>query len=104
VKFLSDELLDGLKAAGAVFSDETAALIVAEAYLDAAGDQRAAEAMQRIRESLRESPAGLALDRVIFGPTQSQRKDAQTVGVSRTTLARQEAEIRACVPPPLQWQ
>jgi hypothetical protein len=101
--FPSDELLEALEAVGARFDDPIAALIVIESYQDAMGDARAAEAMARIRRELQDTPAGLALDRVLFGPNSSQRQAAKVVGTSRTTLARLEAEIRERVPPPLQW-
>ena len=102
MKFLADGLLDQLKGVGVVVPDDFAALIIIECYTDALGDSRAAEALSRMREPLREIPAGRALDRVLFGPQRSLRQDAAAVGIHHESLRRLEAQIRECVPAELQ--
>ena len=102
--FLGDELLEALKGIGASFPDPEAALLLIEVFLDQAADVRASDALGRVRELLGDTPHGLALDRVLFGPSSSLRKAAKSVGVSHVGLAKSEAKVRAQLPPELQFR
>lgn len=96
----ADRLLAALRGLGIRVSedDETAVLIAIEAHLDEAGELRAAEALHVMRDILRDTPAGAALDRVLFGAVDSLRDDAQRTGVSHTTIRRHERKIRGRLP------